>query len=381
LIKHPFKLGWIGLLFAVFLIFFVLKFSSPQPEVDWIHRTVNREFARFEKRGISKELVEKTWENCKQIKEFKRFKIIDSKVYGEEGKIKNLLNAIVEKYPVPDVDFIYYNEDRLKKDFFKRSKHRDAGPIFVSAKDRSLDRVILFSDWLYDIRNESEGWNYLIRCINENAARWPWEKKKEVLFWRGSPFDGKNFGKYTFQNWTTFPRGRLVLESRKWPERIDAAFSQYPNKCRFDLKRCEQEMGKCSYVPQIDQLQFKYQILIDGVTSTFPGTHWKLLSGAACFKQTSKDLLYFYEELVPWVHYIPIQNDLSDLVEKIEWAKTHDEEARKIGENGRIFAQTHLMPDQIVLYCYKVLLKYASLQKFQPSLDDYEPIPSSPSIH
>ena len=28
----------------------------------------------------------------------------------------------------------------------------------------------------------------------------------------------------------------------------------------------------------------------------------------------------------PWVHYLPVKMDLSDLKEKIEWARTHDEE-------------------------------------------------------
>ena len=328
-------------------------------------RAVEREFAAFEKEGISKELIEKTWNHCKKKPEFKRYKILGGQVYGEESRIKTLLLRMVEKYPVPDVDFIYYYEDRLKPSFFQRSRFRKAAPIFVSAKHRSLKRAILFSDWLYDIDDQSSGWNFLIRTLNEALDRWPglkWELKIEKLFWRGSPFDGDHFGQYTFENWKTFPRGAAVYASRLHPDEIDAAFSQYPSKCRFDLARCEREMGKCTFVPQVEQLQYKYHLLVDGVTATFPGTHWKLLSGSACFKQESNDILYFDRELIAWKHYIPVKNDLSDLLEKIAWAKSHDAEAKQIGEEGRKFALENLMPDDLLLYCYKTLQKYASLQ-------------------
>lgn len=333
---------------------------------DWMDRAVEQEFEAFEKEGISKELLEKTWEPCKKKPEFRRYRILGGQVFGEEGRIKRLLIRMMEKYPVPDVDFIYYYEDRLKPSFFKRSRFRKAAPIFVSAKHRSLKRAILFSDWLYDIDDQAAGWNFLIRTLNDSQDRWPWEKKTAKLFWRGSPFDGKHFGKYTFENWRTFPRGAAVDASRKHPESIDAAFSQYPSKCRHDLPRCEKEMGPCLFVPQVEQLQYKYHLLVDGVTATFPGTHWKLLSGSACFKQESDDILYFDCELIAWKHYIPVKNDLSDLLEKIAWAKTHDAEAKQIGEEGRKFALENLLPDALLLYCSKTLKKYASLQKFNP---------------
>ena len=52
-----------------------------------------------------------------------------------------------------------------------------------------------------------------------------------------------------------------------------------------------------------------------------------LLAGdAVVFKQDSSYYEHFYNELEPWVHYIPLKSDLSDVIEKIEWARSHDEE-------------------------------------------------------
>lgn len=34
---------------------------------------------------------------------------------------------------------------------------------------------------------------------------------------------------------------------------------------------------------------------------------------------------WYYDILKPWVHYVPVKRDLSDLVEKIEWLKENDD--------------------------------------------------------
>jgi hypothetical protein len=44
---------------------------------------------------------------------------------------------------------------------------------------------------------------------------------------------------------------------------------------------------------------------------------------------------WYYSQLVPWVHYIPIAADMSDLIEKVQWVTSHDDEACRIGQAGR----------------------------------------------
>lgn len=45
-------------------------------------------------------------------------------------------------------------------------------------------------------------------------------------------------------------------------------------------------------------------------------------------KQDSIYYEHFYNELQPWKHFIPFKSDLSDLLEKLQWAKDHDEEVK-----------------------------------------------------
>jgi hypothetical protein len=53
---------------------------------------------------------------------------------------------------------------------------------------------------------------------------------------------------------------------------------------------------------------------------------------------------YFNDWLRPFEHYIPVLPDLSDLLEQLEWAMSHDDEARLIQERGREISQ-RLMTD------------------------------------
>lgn len=335
---------------------------------NWMNNVVEREFSLFEQRGITRQQLESTWEKCRHRKLFNRYKIIDSKVYGVESKIKHLLEEVVAAHPVPDVDFIYFNEDRLQEKFFKKRPFVNSAPIFVSAKERSIRRAILFCDWCYDPKDENNEWNRFQQTVDANRDRWDWSEKVEKLFWRGSTYDGK----YTVDNWKTIPRGRAVLESKLHPEKIDAGFTLFAAWSTPDWQLLEKEIGRAERTSVEEHLRYKYQLIVDGVTSPFSGTFWRLYSGCVPFKQESKNIMFFFDELIPWKHYIPVKNDCSDLLEQVIWAQTHDQEARQIAKNAKEFAETHCMKDSILLYCHKALVKYASLQKFKPALTPWK---------
>lgn len=114
-------------------------------------------------------------------------------------------------------------------------------------------------------------------------------------------------------------------------------------------------------VPKISILQYKYMINVDGTVAAyrFP---FLLAGNSVVFKQDSKYKEHFYDDLVPWEHYIPVKRDLSDLVERIQWAKENDETVRQIAMAGQRFAQSNLMPQNI--YCYHAALFHVRTSKF-----------------
>jgi hypothetical protein len=79
------------------------------------------------------------------------------------------------------------------------------------------------------------------------------------------------------------------------------------------------------HIPMTKFFDYKYQISLDGTVASYRFPY--LLAGdGLIFKQASTYYEHFYRGLVPNKHYIPIKKDLSDLIEKIQWAKDHDDE-------------------------------------------------------
>ena len=61
--------------------------------------------------------------------------------------------------------------------------------------------------------------------------------------------------------------------------------------------------------------------------------------------------------------------DLSDLVEKIEWAREHDAQAREIAQAGHDFVRERLRPQRVACYWAHLLSGYGDLL-------DYAPVPT-----
>jgi len=85
-----------------------------------------------------------------------------------------------------------------------------------------------------------------------------------------------------------------------------------------------------------DQLsKFKYHIDTGGGGgTTWTGTVLKLGLPGLLFHHTTPTKDYIFDQIQPWVHYVPVREDLEDLMEKLEWAETHQDQARRISENA-----------------------------------------------
>ena len=101
---------------------------------------------------------------------------------------------------------------------------------------------------------------------------------------------------------------------------------------------------------------FKYKIflIIDG--NVIASNHmWGFASGSVPFI-ISNAKCWFTPLLEPFVNYIPVAYDLSDLKEKIEWVVNNDDKAKIIMQNAIQFANTVFSPE----YQQKYIESYAS---------------------
>ncbi|KAG7274829.1 hypothetical protein CRUP_038802 [Coryphaenoides rupestris] len=150
-------------------------------------------------------------------------------------------------------------------------------------------------------------------------------------------------------------RLQLAALSKRHPELLDAGITGW-----FFFRDREQE--------------YKYQVNVDGTVAAyrFP---YLMLGDSLVLKQSSPYYEHFYGELQAGTHYLPVQRDLSDLLEKIRWAKSNDDRAQAVAREGQAKVRELLQPNRLYCYYYRVLEVYAARQSSRPTLHpDMEPV-------
>ena len=352
--------------FIPFMEVHALNLSVNDPKYFWMDEEIEKQFSYYEKTGITLEMVNRTEKATAQGWEWQRFKVVNSRAFGPSGAVKEMLDYLVKYYDVPDVDFVYLKGDGIIDVGNIKLDENFPGPGLVSAKRKDSKNMICFHEWYYYIKEDSHvphyNWAIVYKQMPQISSKISWDQKISKAFWRGNRTGPWH---WTLSNWKQLYRTKICWLSYMKPDILDAGLAGKDPVLAFiwDHERIDIFKG---YTSLEDHLKFKYQICLDGHTSTYPGYQWRLYSKCCTLKQETENIQWFYTALQPWVHYIPIREDLEDLYEKIEWAILNDEEAKAISENAYKFVEENLMPEHIALYCYKVLRKYASLQTFDP---------------
>lgn len=108
-----------------------------------------------------------------------------------------------------------------------------------------------------------------------------------------------------------------------------------------------------------DHLNYKYLIDIEG--NGFSARLKVLLfSGRPVFIQERKCNEYYFFNLKPFIHYIPVKSNFEDLLEKIDWAENNQEKCKEIAKNAQYFALTNLRRRNAVERYKEILLNLGS---------------------
>ncbi|CAE8629937.1 unnamed protein product [Polarella glacialis] len=166
-------------------------------------------------------------------------------------------------------------------------------------------------------------------------------------------------------NRTTFEfanRVRLCELSRKHPALVDAKLSYVPPSYDgFVSDTCKDRDYTVEYSPFSDHAHFRYLMSTDGSTIDDTRVYWMLSTGSLVFKQITPLLPFGVPGLEPWRHFVPVREDLADLVAKVRWARRHDAECRAMAERARDFAARYFTEDQILHYILRAIQQYQSL--------------------
>lgn len=88
-------------------------------------------------------------------------------------------------------------------------------------------------------------------------------------------------------------------------------------------------------MPKMRQKYISYYNFVLKISS---GLKWALFSNSVVMTQAPTKTSFAMEELLePWVHYIPLAEDLSDVQEKMQWVIDHDAAAQQIAHRGKLW--------------------------------------------
>mmetsp|Transcript_26937 Transcript_26937/g.74268 ORF Transcript_26937/g.74268 Transcript_26937/m.74268 type:complete len:513 (-) Transcript_26937:2646-4184(-) len=88
-----------------------------------------------------------------------------------------------------------------------------------------------------------------------------------------------------------------------------------------------------------DMLQYKGLIFLEG-NDISSGLKWGLLSRSVVLMPPPTMTSWAMEELLqPYVHYVPLLENLSNVEEQMQWVLDHDEEAQNIAHRGSLWMQ------------------------------------------
>jgi hypothetical protein len=191
----------------------------------------------------------------------------------------------------PDDGFgekIPLSPSKLSNTFLKEIKM----PILASCKKTDDDVTICTVDPHFIAY---EGYVSNLKLIDEKRVKWD-DKIKKCL-WRGTLNNGsdKNF---------------IEWEDKDGKNQRQYFIDVYGND-KFPLIDAETS-GASTYLTIDEQIKYKYLLDIDGWSSAWSATVWKLYSGSVLLKVDSVWKQWYYDDgFRPWIHYIPIMNEFN----------------------------------------------------------------------
>lgn len=194
------------------------------------------------------------------------------------------------------------------------------------------DRVIAFPDFnsCYDETKYPYRDRLPSKC--KKVASESWQDNR--IFWRGSLF-------------VSFSRQCLFELGKKYPQYLKIEDSSDPSG---------------QYVPMFEQAKYKY--LIDTRGNGWSGRLQTLLQlGRVVFIADRPFREWYFNRLIPMKHFVPVAEDMSDLIEKYQFMESHPEIYDRIVANLKEFVEENLNPRRILFDAKELILKYGVVQK------------------
>jgi hypothetical protein len=294
--------------------------------------------------------------------------------------VQDMLKEMCARRKVPDIEFFvnrrdfpvltrngsepYYNIwDSMEYPLVSHS-YEQYSPIFsMSITDNYADMMFpTHEDWA---RVQSKESKFFARSCNSynDIFNTPWQERKPTAVFRGGT-TGCGVTIETNQRLKVSYISHITDTDVEGIPYLDAGVTNWnlrPRKLMGNiyLETIEKDNLPFSLATRIspeDQSKFKYIINIDGHVSAFR-LSLELSMGSVILLVGSPWSIWYTDMLEPYKHYIPIQEDMSDLIDRIKWCRDNDDKCQQIALNARIFYDTYIQKEGILDYLQKTLVR------------------------
>jgi hypothetical protein len=174
------------------------------------------------------------------------------------------------------------------------------------------------------------------------ALSLPWAQRRDTVLWRGTSTGAGQVTTETMaaEDLRLRPRIRMCLMLRAVPG-TDVKIRKTEFVSAVERPRLARHGVVGNKIRQSNWARYKFAIDIDGHSNAWSNFFVRLMLGCCVIKIQSETGFrqWYYDRLVPWRHYVPVEADMTDLVEKIAWCRGHDAECATIAANGQALAR------------------------------------------
>lgn len=282
---------------------------------------------------------------------------------------KNMLETLLKERKIPDIEFFINDRDFpiLKKDYTEPYDHlfnsdkvkiekeyqfKKLAPIFSkSITDDFADILIPSNDEWEMASNKffTTGCSNKYHKLETDKWNYNWKTKKPICIFRGG---ATGCGTRTDNNM----RLKAADIAVDHPDIMDIGIMDWKARMRkikdesiqiIDTKKLR--FGLATSINNQEKSNYKYILHIDGYVSAFRLAS-ELSMNSCVLIVKSQYKMWFSHLLKEYVHYIPIKDDLSDLVDQIRWCINNDKKCEEIAKNSRQFYLKYLTKDGIFDY-------------------------------
>lgn len=178
--------------------------------------------------------------------------------------------------------------------------------------------------------NINRQWTPVQRIQKGEIKDIPWSEKQNKMIWRGALTN--DFCKNN-------PR-LLAVRRYHSHELIDVGLTKgfWMSKINPKYERPKMSID--------EQLTYKYVISIEG-NDIASNTPWIMYSKSLLVMPIPRTESWLLEScLIPWVHFVPINETMDDLEEKLKWCNENDDKCQQIVKNASEYISDFLNPEE-----------------------------------